>query len=275
MRVFLFLIVSLTVVINSNASTCELIDAPEGYKYLECDPAKIKAAKEANIATEKANEGKPRPKAGHEETVEEFAARMAVKNARNEEERAAAQARSDAVRREEDRKQAEVRKKQAAAAERAEAEFKKAAEAGTLGSWRYALREDRMGGGQTKTALTLSKNQINFRSPYQGSQRATLLLRAHPRHGRDVMLSVEKGQFICGVGGCSVLVRFGGGPPQKYRASPPSDHSSTILFIEGHDQFVANAKKVEKLLIEAEFYQEGNRVLEFDVAALKWPFAPK
>lgn len=275
MRAFLFLIFSLPLAIESNANTCEMIDDPAGYRYLECAPAKIKAAREASRAAAKANEGKPKPKAGHEMSVEEFAAQMAVKNAANEKERAAAEAQSEALRREENRKQAEVRRRQAAAAERAEAEFKHAAEAGALGSWRYALEEDRMGGGQTKTAATLSKNQISFGFPYQGRQRATLLLRAHPRYGRDVMLSVEKGQFICGIAGCNVIVRFGSGKPQRYSANPPSDHSSTVLFIEGHDRFVTNASKVEKLLIEAAFFQEGNRVLEFDVAALKWPFGPK
>lgn len=275
MRAFLFIFLALPLMGDSFASNCEMIDDPAGYRYLECDPAKAKAAKEANKAALEAKALKPEPKAGHQMSVEEWAAQMAIKNAANEKEREAAEARSQALRREEDRKQAEAKRMQAATVGKAEAEFKQAAEAGTLGPWRYALKEDRMGGGETRTAITTSKNQISFGSPYQGSQRATLLLRAHPRYGRDVMLSVEKGQFICGVGGCNVTVRFGGGKPQRYSASPPSDYSSTVLFIEGHDRFVANARKVEKLLIEAAFYQEGNRVFEFDVATLKWPFGGK
>jgi hypothetical protein len=312
MRGFLFIFVALTLMADSVASTCEMIDDPAGYRYLECDPAKAKAAKEANRAALETKALKPEQKAGHQMSVEEWAAHMAVKNATNEKERAAAEARLEAflrgsekeraaaesrleavrrenerenekeraaaaarveaVRREEDKKQAEIRRRQASAAERAEAEFRQAAETGSLGSWRYALKEDRMGGGQTKTAITLSKNEISFGFPYQGSQKATLSLRAHPRYGRDVILSVPKGQFICGVSGCSVTVRFGNGKPQRYSVSPPDDHSSNVLFIEGHDRFVANARKVDKLLIEAAFYQEGNRVFEFEVTDLKWPF---
>lgn len=94
------LIVCLSLSQAAVPSSCEMIDDPAGYRYLECDPARIQAAKDAAAAAAKANEGKPRAKAGWEETVEEFAARMAVENAKTEAERAAAKAKADVVRRE-------------------------------------------------------------------------------------------------------------------------------------------------------------------------------
>lgn len=269
MRGFLFVLFALSFAVESLANPCVMIDDPAGYKYLECDPDKIKSALEITRAASKANKGKPKPRVGHEQSVEEFTANMAVEQAKSDAERATAKARADVVRQDEERKRAEAARKRAAAVAKAEAEFKRAAERGGVGPWRYELKEDRMGG---KTAVTLSKNEINFGFPYQGNQRATLLLRAHPRHGRDVILSIQKGQFVCGVSGCNVTVRFGAGKPQRLSAGPPDDHSSTALFIQGHDQFVANMKAVEKLLIEAPFFQEGNRLFEFDVAALQWPF---
>jgi len=140
-----------------------------------------------------------------------------------------------------------------------------------LGSWRYEDKDDKMAGGKIRQATTESRNEVNFGFPYQGNQRATLLLRVHPRYGRDVVLLLDKGQFLCQIGGCNVAVKFGDAQPQTYSAAPPADHSSTALFIQGHDRFIANAKKVEKVLIEAQFYQEGNRVFEFDVGGLQWP----
>lgn len=141
----------------------------------------------------------------------------------------------------------------------------------SVGSWRYEEDDDKMAGGKIKTASVRSKNDVNFDFPYRGSQRATLELRSHPRYGRDVMLFLEKGQFLCSVGGCRVSVKFGDSPPQLYSAGEPNDHSSTVLFIRGHDQFVAKTKKVDKVLIEAAFFREGNRIFEFDVTGLKWP----
>jgi|SRR5687767_12830252 len=141
----------------------------------------------------------------------------------------------------------------------------------SLGAWRYEEQDDKMAGGKVKRAIATSLNEVNFGFPYQGKQRATLLLRVHPRYGKDVVLFMEKGQFLCRHDGCNVAVKFGDGKPQSFSASPPDDHSTTVLFIRGHDRFVAGAKKVTKVLIEAQFYQQGSHVFEFEVGGLKWP----
>lgn len=137
--------------------------------------------------------------------------------------------------------------------------------------WTYQESADEMGRGTIKSALVSSLNEVEFDFPYSGAQRATLQLRDHPKHGVDVILFVQKGQFLCEYSGCNVEVRFGDGTPQTFRVSEPSDRSTTVLFIQNHDRFIANAKKVEKIAIEARFYQEGSKVFQFDVSGLKWP----
>ena len=97
-----------------------------------------------------------------------------------------------------------------------------------------------------------------------------LELRIHPRYGKDVILSIEHGQFLCGIDPCNVIVRFDQGAPQTYTALRPADHSTTVLFIRNYDRFLANLRKSRQVYIEAQFYQEGPRVFEFDVAGLKW-----
>lgn len=137
--------------------------------------------------------------------------------------------------------------------------------------WNYEESQDSMGRGTIKNAFVKSLNQVEFDFPYKGPQRATLQLRIHPKYGKDVILSIDRGQFLCGIDGCSVNVRFGSGKPVAYRVSEPADHSTTHLFIGSYEQFSANTKKVGRVSIEAQFFQQGNRVFEFDVTGLKWP----
>lgn len=136
--------------------------------------------------------------------------------------------------------------------------------------WNYQESDDQMGRGKARSAIVNSLNEVDFGFPYKGSQRATLQLRNHPRFGRDVIVSIERGQFLCRLDGCNVHVRFGSGKPMAFSASEPDDHSTTMLFISNYDKFVTSTKKVDKVFIEATFYQEGNRVFEFDVSSLKW-----
>ena len=137
--------------------------------------------------------------------------------------------------------------------------------------WNYEERQDAMGRGTIKNAFVKSLNQVEFAFPYRDAQRATLQFRVHPKYGKDVILAIDRGQFLCAFDGCTVNVRFGTGKPVAHRASEPADHSTTVLFIRNYEQFVANTKKVDKVSVEAQFYQEGNRVFEFDVSGLKWP----
>lgn len=142
------------------------------------------------------------------------------------------------------------------------------------GPWTYDQRADPMGRGTIKTATTESRNQITFRFPYHGAQRAELELRLHPQYGKDVILSFRKAHFLCHPDECSVLVRFDDAKAERYSAAGPADHSTTHIFIRGYDRFVARLRSAKVVRIEAQFYQDANRVLEFDVAGLEWGGRP-
>lgn len=141
--------------------------------------------------------------------------------------------------------------------------------------WNYDESSEKMGRGTVKTATIWSLNEVNFDFPYSGSQRGMLQIRIHPRFGRDVTLSIKKGQFLCGIYNCQIAVRFDDGKAQNYSAVPPADHSTTMLFLKGYDRFVAAARKSKKVYIEAQFFQQGPRVFEFDISGLNWPPSPK
>jgi hypothetical protein len=136
--------------------------------------------------------------------------------------------------------------------------------------WRYNESTEQMGRGTVKHAQVESLNEVVFDFPYRGEQRGTLTLRSHPKYGKDVILSIEKGQFICRIDECAVAVRFDDGKPQNFSAIGPADHSTTSLFIRGHDRFVTAAKKAKRVFIEAQFFQQGTRVFEFEIVGLKW-----
>ena len=121
-----------------------------------------------------------------------------------------------------------------------------------------------------RLAWSVSTNSFQFKWPYNGSQNAALHLRHHPRWGKDVFLSFERGQFNCRLDDCRVMVRFDDGKPMAFSAVEPDDHSTTVLFISDYDRFVGALRKAKKVAIEASVYQNGNPVFEFNVAGLEW-----
>lgn len=137
-------------------------------------------------------------------------------------------------------------------------------------TWSYADGEDKMSGKPVRRAYVSSSNTVDFKFPYAGAQRATLTIRKHPRWGTSVYVAIEKGQFVCGYDDCDVRVRFAKGGAQRMSASEPDDHSSNLLFISNASSFIAQARKSDKVFVEANFYQEGSRVFEFDISDLDW-----
>jgi len=138
-------------------------------------------------------------------------------------------------------------------------------------SWTYSTSDDDMAKGKVRRATTRSTNVVNFDFPYGGRQRGQLTLRSHPRYGRDVIFSVEKGQILCqSYTDCLVTVRFDDNKASKFSARGPSDNSSTSVFILNHKRFVRHLRQAKRVRIEVPFYQSGNVMFEFNVDGLKW-----
>ncbi|MHC6084537.1 hypothetical protein ACYT85_15080 [Ralstonia solanacearum] len=133
-------------------------------------------------------------------------------------------------------------------------------------SWSYSSDPDNMGKGTIRFASIESINTLEFKFPYSGEQHATLTIRKHPRHGNDAIIQIQRGQFVCPVSGCSVMVRFDDGESTRYRAAEPADHSTTALFLEPYNKFYMGLAKSKRVRIEVDFYQEGSRMVEFNVA---------
>ena len=92
-------------------------------------------------------------------------------------------------------------------------------------------------------------------------------VRQAKRSGTDVILGISKGQF----NGQYVSVKFDDNAAKKYKAYSADDGSLDVLFIDNAKDFIAKAKTAKTIKIEAEFYQEGNRVFTFTAdKPLKW-----
>lgn len=144
----------------------------------------------------------------------------------------------------------------------------------SLAQWNYRTETDPMG-GSIQTAVVQSTNEITFSSPYGGPQKGYVHLRVHPRHGRDVMFSIRRGQFMCRLDGCTVLVRFDDGKPERWRAVEPVDHSPEVVFLRDYTRFLRSIRAAKLMRIEATFFHQGSRVFEFNVAGLDFDKATK
>ncbi|WP_426078941.1 hypothetical protein [Janthinobacterium sp. PSPC3-1] len=133
--------------------------------------------------------------------------------------------------------------------------------------WYYQADEDKMSGGNTYYATVSSSNTVNFSFPYSGEQNARLSLRTSPRHGKDLIFSIKKGQILCrSYEDCNVLVRFDEDKASNYAAVGAADNSSETIFIRNYDKFLARLQKAKRVRISTDIYQQGSPVFEFDVS---------
>lgn len=136
-------------------------------------------------------------------------------------------------------------------------------------NWYYQTDEDKMTGKSVYYAQVTSTNTVEFDFPYGGGSKFKLLVR-NKEGQNELLLSVTKGQFMGSYGGQKVRIRFDEEEPFLVSFNEPSDASSDLIFLKSIPKIIEGLKKAKKMLIQAEFYQEGNVIMEFDVEGLKW-----
>lgn len=134
----------------------------------------------------------------------------------------------------------------------------------------YLDIDDEVSGKKGRQAVRRSLNTLNLDFPYRGEQRASLVIREHPRHGKDVIFRIEKGQLVCDYGNCTMTVRFGSSDPVRVRATESSSSDSTLFFLSQYDRFIANAKAGNPIIVEATMYQQGSHAMRFETDGFKW-----
>ena len=137
--------------------------------------------------------------------------------------------------------------------------------------WEYDSKDDEMTNSKSYFATISSDNGEVFGFPYdeEGGSHLMVTVRQAKKYGTDVILRISKGQF----NGQYVSVKFDDNAAKKYKAYSADDGSLDVLFIDNAKDFIAKAKTAKIIKIEAEFYQEGNRVFTFTAdKPLKWDY---
>lgn len=133
--------------------------------------------------------------------------------------------------------------------------------------WRYRHSDHDMSQGRIQRAYTQSLNTVNWGFPYNGAQRAELMLRTHPEYGKDIIVSIPKGQFLVrSYEDTKARVRFDEGKARTYSIVGAEDHSSNIAFFRDYHGFVGKMLKAKKVRISIPVYRQGSPVFEFDVS---------
>lgn len=143
-------------------------------------------------------------------------------------------------------------------------------EAGTITSgWDYHDDVNKMDDSKINYALVSSTNDLSLSAPYDGYNKAHITVRK--KEGtNNVILQIDKGQFMGDVYGATIRVRFDTNKPEQYYCLKSSDNDPAVLFISSANKFISKLKKSNKVLIEAVIYQDGTQQLEFNITGFKW-----
>lgn len=133
-------------------------------------------------------------------------------------------------------------------------------------NWEYEEEIDTMTDKKTRRASTLSINTINLKFPYEGEQKARLVVRKHPRYGKDILIVFREGQVDMDMDGGNVLIRFDNEKPQTVYFLGPADNSRNTIFLRGFDRLYSKIKNAKSLSVEVVFYSNGVKQLNFDIS---------
>lgn len=139
-------------------------------------------------------------------------------------------------------------------------------------NWTYSQNVDKMTGKSKDYAEINSSNSLDLAFPYAGKNTGRLTVRKTPSKTLEVIFDIDKGQLLCNsYQGCPLKMRFDEGSPVTFSGNGSADHSPNVIFIQNPSKFVALASKARRIYVQANIYQAGAPILEFNTAApLKW-----
>ncbi len=136
--------------------------------------------------------------------------------------------------------------------------------------WAYDAEKDEMRGGETRYASLDAENTINLDFPY-GEQRGQIVIRESPKFGFDLLVGVPSGQVLCSSFRDSYInAKFDDGGIERFGCTDASDGTNNMVFLNDDRRFLQKLKKSKKLIVEAEFFQNGIQQMTFDTTNLEW-----
>jgi hypothetical protein len=135
------------------------------------------------------------------------------------------------------------------------------------GHWYYDSSISQMTDELVSLACLPSNNELEFQFPYTGGGRGVLCFKKIGKR-LQANLGVIKGQFVCGVEGCKVSVRFDDRPVQSFHMLIPRTYESNVIYFQSAQAFLKAMKHAKRIRIAADFYQDGEQTLEFSPGGL-------
>lgn len=132
--------------------------------------------------------------------------------------------------------------------------------------WSYSVQNDDMSSRPIHSAILFSRNSFELDFPYQDPQRGTLHLRRHPKHGTDVIVSLERGQILCRFDGCRHDVRFDERNAAAWTMLEPKSNESDFVFVRDAQSFVRQMRESKLVRVQLKLFDEPPVTLEFDVS---------
>jgi hypothetical protein len=140
----------------------------------------------------------------------------------------------------------------------------------TTSDWFYNVQRNERTNAPILAAQVTSSNAFEFNFPHQGQQHADLVLYKGHGDALHALLVVERGQFSCNnIDECRVAIRADYGPTTDFKISAPGGNPENERFIENPQLLSDLLVGAKRLRIEATFYRQGRRVLDFAVSGFR------
>jgi TonB family protein len=139
-----------------------------------------------------------------------------------------------------------------------------------LASWNYETFKMGIDEIPTYYGSTRSLNSLSLGFPYQGKNFGTLAFRHRADGDFSIMLSIQKGQLLCGFDSCQLKLRIDGQPSFSYGFHSPDNGVGSILFADEPTELEEKLRKAKRFKIEINVFHESAKVLEFDVSGLNY-----
>ena len=137
-------------------------------------------------------------------------------------------------------------------------------------TWMYTQDTDKMSPAKDYFAAITAVKQLQFKAAADSAADAILTIR-HLSGKNRLTLTVTKGRFLnTDANGEHVRIKFDNGSPSRYACDPGLDGSQDMLYIHPANNLISRLKKSKRLIIEANFLNNGLQQMTFNVQGLKW-----
>jgi hypothetical protein len=145
----------------------------------------------------------------------------------------------------------------------------------TPNNWQYSVdSSDKMDNAKVFLAECTATEPVDLQPPYDGGAIATIIVRnGFKHHKNEAIISMDKGQFMPSLeGDQSIEVKFDNEKPQTFSYNDAADGSDNIIFLNNSTSFIQKIKKANHVIIEAQFFENGDKQIEFNTKDLVWNY---